>query len=101
MFHKNTYLSRTLLEGMPDSQYVEEFNMQEYRDKKVIDALFGKHADLEKQGKADIDSRKADRVVIGEMPKKGRSKVVGTALATRRSSVQILLSAFYRSYIPR
>ena len=53
-----------------------EFNMQEYRDKEVIDALFGKHADLEKQGKADIDSGKADRFVIGEMPKKGMTLVI-------------------------
>ena len=50
--------------------------MQEYRDKEVIDALFGKHADLEKQGKADIDSGKADRVVIGEMPQKGMTLVI-------------------------
>ena len=31
--HKNTYLSRTSLEGMPDKQNVDDFNLQEYIDK--------------------------------------------------------------------
>ena len=50
--------------------------MQEYRNKEVIDALFGKHADLEKQGKADVDSGKAGRYVIGELPKKGMTLII-------------------------
>jgi hypothetical protein len=50
--------------------------MQEYRSKEVIDTLFGKHADLEKQGKADIASGKADRYVIGDLPKKGMTLII-------------------------
>lgn len=50
--------------------------MQEYRSKEVIDALFGKVADLEERGKADVASGKADRFVIGEMPKKGMTLVI-------------------------
>jgi hypothetical protein len=50
--------------------------MQEYRDKEVIDALFGKHTDLEKQGKADVASGKADRYTIGKLPKKGMTLVI-------------------------
>jgi hypothetical protein len=50
--------------------------MQEYRNQEVIDWFYGKRDALEAQGKADIASGKADRYVIGELPKKGMTLII-------------------------
>jgi len=50
--------------------------MQEYKNQELIDMLMGKRDALEEQAKADIASGKADRYVIGELPKKGMTLII-------------------------
>ena len=50
--------------------------MQEYKDGKIIEAMQGLFGTLQEQGKKDVASGKADRFVIGELPKKGTTLVI-------------------------
>lgn len=50
--------------------------MQEYKNNEIIDMIMGKRDALEEQGNADIANGKADRYVIGELPKKGMTLII-------------------------